>query len=359
MTPRNRKRTNKNLKDTPNLYWTDTTERWLKYVHPLTGKSFGMGSDLKKAKLAAKTLNAQLMPSNDLVSNVLGNSMRMIDFVKYYYDQVIPKKSYAKKTLTLINGQRKHVEAHFGKIDIEDIGVRECDALLDNHPSAMANNYRKLLIDIFRHAIAKGYYTRANPAEMTLRREHTKKRKRMTKDEFDAIRAVAPTWCQHLMDIALITLQREGDLLNFKYDDIKNGRWEFVTQKTKTPLSIPISGQLQKVIDQSRKDEVMSRYVIHYRHFRSKRGPDFGKVNINTFNTIFQELRRESGVYDHLKPGEWPSFHEIRALGTKLYRDADIDPQPILGHSDVAMTDHYDSGHEEIRYVEIDKVIEL
>ena len=357
MTPRSRKKTNTGL--VPNLYWTDSTERWLKYVHPLTGKSFGMGSDKKKAIQAAKTLNAQLMPSNDLVSSVLGNGMRMIDFIAYYYGQVIPAKNYAAKTLTLVNGQRKHIEAHFGKTEIEDIGVRECDALLDNHPAAMANNYRKLLIDIFRHAIAKGYYTRANPAEMTLRREHKKLRKRMTKPEFDAIRDVAPPWCQHMMDIALITLQREGDLLNFKYDDIVDGRWLLVTQKTKKPISIPVSQQLQKIIDQTRTDGIVSRYVIHRRHSRSKSGPEFGKVNINTFNTIFQNVRKEAGIYSHLKPAQRPSFHEIRALGTKLYRDADIDPQPLLGHTDEAMTDHYDSGHEEIRYVEIDRVIEL
>ena len=357
MAPRKRLPLNKGLPD--NLYWTDKSQRWLKYIHPQTKKSSGMGSDKRAAITAAKKLNALLMTSNSLVDRVIDNSMTMIAFIDYYYGTVVPGKNYKQKTLTLINGQRKHLEAHFGKTEIEDIGVRDCDALLDTRPPAMANNYRKLLKDIFKHAIAKGYYTQHNPAEMTLQRLHKKERLRMTREEFDAIRGNAEPWCQIMMDIALITLQREGDILNFKYDDIVDDRWNLITQKTGKPISIPVSEQLRRLIEQSRADGVISRFVIHKRHPRSKRGKEFGKININSFNAWFLNLRKETGIYDHLPAKKWPSFHEIRALGTKLYRDAGIDPQPLLAHENIAMTDHYDSGHKEVRYEKIEQVMDI
>jgi len=47
-----------------------------------------------------------------------------------------------------------------------------------------------------------------------------------------------------------------------------------------------------------------------------------------------------------------PTFHEIRALGIKQYKDSGIDPQELAGHSSKKMTNNYDSGHDEIRWVE-------
>ena len=46
------------------------------------------------------------------------------------------------------------------------------------------------------------------------------------------------------------------------------------------------------------------------------------------------------------------SFHEIRALGIKRYKDMNKDPQQLAGHSSAKMTKNYDSDHEEIRWVE-------
>lgn len=162
-----------------------------------------------------------------------------------------------------------------------------------------------------------------------------------------------------MMDIGLITLQRESDILEFKYDDITTSRWNFVTIKTGDALSVVISTKLQEVVDRSRADNSLSRFVVHKRHSRSRRGPDFVKVNINSFNVWFKDMRVEAGIYDHLLSLQWPSFHDIRAVGTKLYRDAGIDPQPLLRHKNKAMTDHYDSGHSEIRYTQINQVLVL
>lgn len=47
-----------------------------------------------------------------------------------------------------------------------------------------------------------------------------------------------------------------------------------------------------------------------------------------------------------------PTFHEIKALSIKLYKDSGVDPQELAGHSSEKMTKNYDSGHDEIRWIE-------
>lgn len=67
-------------------------------------------------------------------------------------------------------------------------------------------------------------------------------------------------------------------------------------------------------------------------------------------------VTRQSKTEDSIQQipiAERPSFHEIRALGVKLYKDAGLDPQHLAGHASAKMTKNYDAGHDEIRWVEV------
>jgi integrase len=64
----------------------------------------------------------------------------------------------------------------------------------------------------------------------------------------------------------------------------------------------------------------------------------------------FRKWRDESGVYNHLKPRERPSFHNIQALGIMLYFKAGYPKEYIMalaGHATEVMTNHYIDGHEQ------------
>jgi len=65
----------------------------------------------------------------------------------------------------------------------------------------------------------------------------------------------------------------------------------------------------------------------------------------------FARIRDEQCLFDDLDPESHPSFHEIRALGADLYRQAGT-PEPIiqrlLGHTTAAMTAHYLDGHDTV-----------
>ncbi|MDD2750456.1 MAG: tyrosine-type recombinase/integrase, partial [Acidithiobacillus sp.] len=61
-------------------------------------------------------------------------------------------------------------------------------------------------------------------------------------------------------------------------------------------------------------------------------------------------LRDQTGVCNGLRQEQRPSFHEIRALGAELYRQAgwtDDAIQRLLGHSTEKMTKHYLDKHQE------------
>jgi integrase len=58
-----------------------------------------------------------------------------------------------------------------------------------------------------------------------------------------------------------------------------------------------------------------------------------------------KKARDKSGYYKDLPVDARPGFHEIRSLGSKLYKDVGIDPQALLGHTSAKMTKHYLDGH--------------
>ena len=60
-------------------------------------------------------------------------------------------------------------------------------------------------------------------------------------------------------------------------------------------------------------------------------------VNLVEFN-IIQRAQR-------------PTFHQIRALGIKRIRDIGEKPQQLAGHESAEKTKNYDSGHDDIRWV--------
>ena len=66
----------------------------------------------------------------------------------------------------------------------------------------------------------------------------------------------------------------------------------------------------------------------------------------------FKEVRDSLEIFKGITMNTRPTFHEIRALGIKEYKDAGFDPQELAGHSSEKMTKNYDSGHDEIRWIE-------
>jgi integrase len=199
-----------------------------------------------------------------------------------------------------------------------------------------------------------------NPAEATLKRREKKARRRLTQAQYDAIHALCPVWAQNAMDLALITLQRRGDVSRMKFENVRDGKLYVVQEKTEKYdtgyLAIAIGPRLKKVIRNCR-DDLASPYLVHRRperKIKEREGMDhWTQVKPQMITRAFAEARDESGLFDGVPENQRPTFHEIRALGIKNYRDKGADPQQLAGHATAKMTSNYDSGHDEIRWVEV------
>lgn len=256
MAPRPRKTANKSLPQ--NLYF-DARRGTYRYRRPTDGKLFPFGSDRLKAIDAAKQLNLEFMRGADLIGAVMGNSSESFaGFLDTYERDVLPPRELAKGTLGLYAVHFRRFRKHFEGKAVDQITIRMIAEMLDALTPRTANQCRALLIDIFNHAAAKGLCP-DNPAASTISRIEKKQRKRHTIEGLKTIREKSPTWLQNAIDLALITAQRRTDILNMRFDGVREGFLYVVQQKTAKAsdaawIRFKVTGELQAVISRCRDD---------------------------------------------------------------------------------------------------------
>lgn len=355
MTPRPRKPKYKDLP--PNLYpETKNGVVYYRYRRPDEGSWHPMGKDKLKAVSAAKQLNSMLMQGSDLVAKVMGDKQEIItlsDFIATFTLNEIPKRKWAKETINLFNIRVKQINEAFGNKSIDEITIRDVAGFLDTLTPRASNQARAYLVDIFDHAIAKGLCP-DNPAEHTIKQREEKQRKRHTVEGLKAIREVSPDWLKNAIDLALVTAQRRGDILDMKFEDIKDGFLYVVQHKTERAsdagwIRFELTPQLKEVINRCR-DNIPSPFLIHRKPDRNIKGEKehWTQIQGRYLTRAFKQAREDAGVYSHLSENEMPTFHEIRALSIHLYKMEGKDAQKIAGHSSADMTKNYQKNHEEI-----------
>lgn len=354
MVPRPRNKANKNLPQ--NLYF-DSRRSSYRYRRPTDGKWFQFGTDRIKAIDAAKQLNLEFMAGADLVGAVLGNaSETFAGFLDAYERDVLPPRELAKGTLGLYAVHFRRFRKQFEGKAVDQITIRMIAEMLDALTPRTANQCRALLIDIFNHAAAKGLCP-DNPAASTISRIEKKQRKRHTVEGLKSIREVSPIWLQNAIDLALITAQRRTDILNMRFDGVREGFLYVVQQKTAKAsdaawIRFRVTEELQSVISRCR-DDIASPYMVHRRPDRKKQlqaqtKDHWTKVEERYLTRAFKEAREVAGCYKGWKEEEMPGFHEVRALSLHLYQKAGKDGQKIAGHASEEMTKNYQRDHAEV-----------
>ncbi len=360
MAPRRRSRTNSGLP--PNLYLV--AGKYYQYRRPTDGKRFGMGTDRSRAVAAAQQLNTMLsgLPGNDPIGRVTRTGAEPFrTFLQIYYSEILPKKSIAEKTRKIYGWQRPHIEEALGHIPTDSVDVREVSEFLARFPARASNQYRSTLIDIFRHAVARGL-CRENPAQLTIPQSEQKARKRMSLPVYQAIHAQAEPWLQNAMDLALLTLQRRGDIVAMKWENVQSGYLYVIQAKTKKHdtgyLRIRVGPELDRVLKRCR-DQVASPFIVHRRPITQNKAQrdaleHWTQVRGDYLQKRFAAVRDALPEMETMAPATRPTFHEIRSLGIKLYRESGVDPQRLAGHASEQMTKNYEAGYDEIRWVEVE-----
>lgn len=220
----------------------------------------------------------------------------------------------------------------------------------DSGPAA-ALALRVRMHDVFRLAETQGLIeVGKNPVAATYSPDRTVKRERLTLDAFFLIREAAPEWLKRAMNLALLTGQRREDITNFKFSDFYDEHLHVVQGKSGGMTRLRLDGLIgldavkltiaQTV--QDCRDNVTSKFLLHHVEHVSKVKPGQGFSPV-TLTNRFAQVRDSVGVV--ASEGRTPpSFHEIRSLAERLYRDqygAEF-AQAILGHKNASMTSKYD-----------------
>lgn len=361
MAPRKRLKKNKDLAG--NLYGnTKNGVTYYQYKHPVTGEYHSMGTNKLEANAAARQLNSILIPERNLVAQVMGNADKNIaHLIGRYREEYLPTKSLAPGTTKILEYRLKRLEKDLGAKLIDEVDVQTIAEYLDDNFERDAYiKHRATLVELFRFAINKGLYPldMGNPAEVTYAKaEYEKARRRLTLAQFWEIHALAPEWMQLAMETALLTLQGRAEVINMKFADYQDKTLKVIRQKSSkhehSHLMIHCP-QLEDIIGRARQSGIATPYIIHRRPERKVEAEGrehWTQLTPNTFTAQFRKVRDKCESFKHMPRQHRPTFHEIRALGSWLYKKQGFDNetyiQPLMAHSDQKMTEHYQQGHEQ------------
>lgn len=114
-------------------------------------------------------------------------------------------------------------------------------------------------------------------------------------------------------------------------------------------LRVEMTDALFDIRHRSRRENPPCRFWIkglpNRQHAQSKNNrPHPFAVLPEYLSKAFQKTRDEVGIYSHLESRERPSLHEIRSLGSRIYRELGYPKsyvQALLSHTDEKVTDIY------------------
>lgn len=177
----------------------------------------------------------------------------------------------------------------------------------------------------FTQAVSFWYWLPSNVLR-DVKRPKSKPRDRLvTQQEFDGVRALAPYRVRLAMDLAVMTGQRQGDLLSLKWADIRDMQIHVYQSKTGKRLAIGITSDLEAVLDKCWQLPNRSEYVLTRRYG--------GRYTGEGFRAMWQR-----NMSKYLRgSGERFTFHDLRALAATRCATPEI-AMRLLGHSNISMT---------------------
>jgi len=204
------------------------------------------------------------------------------------------------------------------------------------------------------------------------RKKHRKKqdkvRQRLTLENYLKIHESAELYLQVAMELAIQTTHASLEISRIKYTEcamydtpkISNnlvvyGIMRIHRQKVQklesSYVEIPITQAIKNTIDKSRTDKLACPYIVHrVGRYSTQIGEGCDhpfQVSSKYLSRGFTQLRDELGLYAHLSKEERPTFHEIRALAAKMFKDIGVSPSARMAHANEKTTEIYTENHVE------------
>ncbi|KEA51458.1 integrase [Mangrovibacter sp. MFB070] len=313
--------------------------------NPLTKKEFALGQisrrDAISQAIEANNFIEQNYTPVALIEKLKGTNSYTVNKWIERYSVILQRRNLSVNTHKIRTNQLATVRSGLGEMILAEVTTRHIAGFLEPWIAAgkntMAGAMRSVLSDMFREAIVEGHITQ-NPVEPTRAPKIEVARERLTLTAYTAIREAAeqmPAWFPLALDLALITGQRREDIASMKFSQIKDERLYVCQIKTGMRIALPLSLSLASVglrlgtvIDRCR---LVSRTDYLISAGKRKNSPE-GGIHPDGLTKKFVAARKLSAIRFSNNP---PTFHEIRSLSGRLYKDAYNDEfaQKLLGHT--------------------------
>lgn len=250
--------------------------------------------------------------------------------------------SLAPRTARDYGRHLKHLRRQFGALTASTLVPKDfADYMNVKRGKIQRNRSLAVLSAAFTIAVRRWFWIDRNVLK-DVERHSSRPRDRYVSDaEYEGCRATAPLRVKLMMELAVLTGQRQGDLLGLKWEDVietpsGNSAVLFEQSKTGKRLAVQITPAVEAVLDKCWQLPNRSEYVI-----TRKFG---GCYTSEGFRALWQRT-----INKWVKLGNKRfTFHDLRAKSASDSVSVDAAYQR-LGHTSIAMTKRvYDRG---IRFV--------
>lgn len=232
-----------------------------------------------------------------------------------------------------------HLRRRFGQMDAMTLEPRPFAEFVNEVKRGKVQRVRQLAVlsAALTMAVRRFYLLKVNVLR-DVERPRSKPRDRLIRDdEFAACKALACIRVQLAMQLALLTGQRQGDIISFKWTDVReeivDGRkasfLHVYQSKTSKRLAIEVTPELESVLDQCWQirggGHAGSEYVLPTRTGKPYTSEGFRAK----WQLVMRRYMRAGGENLH--------FHDLRALAATKCATLEL-AQALLGHSSPQMT---------------------
>jgi integrase len=159
-------------------------------------------------------------------------------------------------------------------------------------------------------------------------KENNKRMRFLNEDEISSLLSACAPHLKPIVETAILTGMRRGEILSLKWDQIRGGFIYLEKTKTNEARQIPVSDDLEAILkDIRRKEHLRSEYVFTFQGRRIERDLHVG----------FGRALKRAGLQDF-------HFHDLRhTFASQLILNGGSlkDVQELLGHKSMTMTLRY------------------
>lgn len=227
---------------------------------------------------------------------------------------------------------------HFGSRIASELKPKDFGPFLDvKRGKIQRNRHLAVLSCAFSEAVGRWYWLDRNVLKDVKRHPSSPRSRYVTDAEYETLKSSAPLRVQLAMDLALLTGQRQGDILAMRWEQIQDIGIVIEQGKTGKKLAVEITPALEAVLDKCWNLPNRGEYVITRSMGNRFTGAGF---RASWQRTMDAYVRRG---------GKRFTFHDLRAKSASDSETIDAAYQR-LGHTSMSMTRRaYDRGVRKVK----------